>query len=401
MGRRLAVWIAAACLAGMGGALGQATEWGFQFNYLQGLDSNPEMTNQGDESWENVYSLLASPSLRITSPHQELWLEYAFGRQRMEGTSLEGVNLQILTARYRRDFSPKFTLELADSASYSPDFTPDLIYLGSPSTPEPPPVGEPGIESQRVPRVLNQFNARGTFKSGPSTDWIFSYGNQIVHFYNQADQPYPENDTTENTASGAYRRHLSPRLDLGAAYTFDRMTFEEFGDTNSHSVQFLLGWTIRPSVSLEGGAGPAIADTELAGARTTFFNGWVSLTKRFRRGSITGQVSRTLSPTYGVGGAALTNMAQVNLRREFYRHWALEVSGAYVHYHLLGEEDATIQNFLFTSAVFYEPSRWLHLFAAYHYNDQDSNRLDYASFDRNQVFFGVSLVIRNIERNRL
>jgi hypothetical protein len=348
-------------------------------------------------SWENVSNFLAGATLSVTGEHNHFNLEYTYGRQNNPEIVNRNSNIHHFNLYYDREFSAQTRLSVLNLTTYTTDYTPFDTYSGErPVEPEYRPT--PSIYMGRADQLQNYAEVRVRRQITALAELEFLYGNRVVH-YGESSEDISFSDTMQHIFEGGYLRQLTPHFSAGCLYRFRYMDFADYERTYSHAVLGSMRWQIRPSLHLEGTAGPLYANNGESDSSDVFLNARVTLSKSFQRDNLSLSYSRDLADTAGVLGASRSDVVYASWGRPLWRdlHW--DVFGGYILDQML-EETTRVGRWLASSSIRYEIDERFEVFGVYRWTQQNVEEAGRSITRRHQVMFGVRFTLPHLWRKQ-
>jgi hypothetical protein len=273
--------------------------------------------------------------------------------------------------------TPRLTLSLADSFVSSTDTNI---------------VTEEGVSTGRTRALSN------TFTPALSYDITSLTSVRVTTSYT-----HQEFEADELRGSDVYRgdlsfdRRLTPLLTGTIGYTFQYFDIQRQPDSVTHTVR--LGATYRFTPTLTGAvaAGPTLEVSEGDSEVRPFAS--LSLTNRFKWGSVSGQYDHTVGTAGGLGGTTendvLRGLIQVTgLARDLSLEFSPRFTSVQGDESRGGQDRVDIQTITLSLRAIYRFNQWIAAAGGYNFFQQTSDRQGGTSnfatdVDQNRVFFGI------------
>jgi len=361
----LFLMLAIGSIAGMAvGSRAQAeTQYTPSVSLAQRYDSNAYITAkeflpQGTQSWDLVTTLAAKTTILNKSRLGDTMLRAAVdGNAYAYNTNLTFASTNVLASSDLTDWAhellPGLKLRISDAFWYSSQ-RPSFSFATVPTVGGPPGQSDVffrGIQGARANAYANDLSTDGRYSFSRSVGLRANYTYSISHigrlFVTGDSTAFNFFDTTvhSGTIGPTYTLDGGDTLFLRFGYlsaiqsnTAGRspdITFTSRSIQPEYETKILRDWT----AIISGGA----SIVEQAGNRA-FFSGSFSLTNDFdRQTRVSIQVSRQAAPLYiGIGGAMISNVAQLYVSHSFSRVAELTVRGGYAH-----NESAKVSSYKF------------------------------------------------------
>lgn len=366
-----------------------------RFAYVHTFDTNPLLMPGSSAGWANGNDLFAETELTTTGEHRQFSLRYMFGRQANPEIVNQNTNIHQFDLSFAQDISPTVHFSLTDSATYSNDYTPSDVYSGEagrdPADPNPP-----GIYIGRVDQLQNLANAELRWEASPRSEVRVLYANRLFH-YGASSTGAEYSDTMQNIVEAGYRYRFTSHVSAGLLYRYQYIDFTDYDNTQSHAVLGSFGWQIRPTVSLDGAAGPITTDNTETGGSEVFLNARVSLVKSFEHDVFSVSYARDLANTDGVFGASMADVVYLTWGRRFFNKVDGSFHGGFSRQKVL-ESPTSTESWFVAAGLRYQINQYLESYAVYRWTQQTIEEAGSAVTLRHQVLVGVRFILPHVWR---
>jgi hypothetical protein len=366
-----------------------------RFAYVHTFDTNPLLMPGPSTGWGNGNDLFAETELSATGEHRDFNLRYMYGRQDNPEIVNQNTNIHQLNFSFTQDFSPTVHFSLTDFATYSNDYTPNEVYSGEASL-DPADQNPPGVYIGRVDQLQNLANVELRWEAAPRSEVRLLYANRLFH-YGASSTGMEYSDTVQNILEAGYRYRFTSHVSAGLLYRYQYIDFTAFDNTQSHAVLGSVGWQVRPTVSLDGAAGPITTDNTGTGDSEVFLNARVSLIKNFEHDIFSVIYARDLANTDGVFGASMADVVYLTWGRRFFGRLDWSFHGGFSRQQVL-ESPTSTENWFAATGLRYQLNQYLETYAVYRWTQQTIEEAGSAVTLRHQVLLGVRFSLPHVWR---
>lgn len=248
-----------------------------------------------------------------------------------------------------------------------------------------------GIPFLRTGSRLNDARGEVRVRLAAHTTASGSYSNEWVDF----DQLAPFSQFLRGGMAhawiGSLEQEISPRLTVGAGYTFRRANIADNGGTvDTQEGAGNVAYRATPTLTLSGSLGFARLHDLTTLASQTGPSWRLGAEQRFERATVSASWTRSYVPSFALGGTLQNQEFTANLRMPLARnrlYWQSGVSWRRSDPINLGEQ--RLRSFWFTNWIGYSIQRWLRV-EGYFWRNQQNSPVPGGIVDRSRI--GVQLV---------
>lgn len=366
-----------------------------RFAYVHSFDTNPLLMPGPSTGWGNGNDLFAEAELTATSEHRQFDLRYMYGRQANPAIVNQNSNIHQFNFSLAQDFTPTVHFSLTDFTTYTNDYTPNEVYSGEAGI-DPGNQNPADIYLGRAEQLQNLANAELRWEASPRSEVRVMYANRLFH-YGSSSAGVEYSDSMQNVLEAGYRYRFTSHVSAGLLYRYQYIDFTNYDNTQSHAVLGSFGWQIRPTVSLDGAAGPITTNNTQTGDSEVFLNARASLVKTFPHDVFSVNYARDLANTDGVFGASMADVVYLTWGRMLFQKLDWSFHGGYSRQKVLDSPTST-QNWFVATGLRYQINQYIEAYSVYRWTQQTIEEAGSAVTLRHQVLLGVRFTLPHVWR---
>lgn len=345
-------------------------------------DGNTEIVEEdGETTSDRAIRLSLSLPVRVSRPLWSFNTSYSIsGRVYNEREDSNDIS-QSLSLGYNRTLSERNTFGVSASASRTED-----------QQVEPDAPDQPITYLPRSARTNVNASISGSTDVSPRSDLTWNVNASTTLYDDTEDLNYEDNESYGATVGWSYR--ISERTSSGVGYRYNRATYDDRPDAQTHTVAWTGATATRKEVGVSYAVGVIATDTGDGGDWTT--NGGANLAVRWNPRpdhSLSAGLRQDVSAGRGLGGPTLDRGAYVGWSWSHVRGLGLAVTGGYWDREGIDDAGDGTQSLYVSESLSWGFGEYLRLGLFHSYRDQTDDRQSATgpTFDTSYHTAGINL----------